>query len=307
MEKSIAAIWVISDGKPGHMNQSLGLARALENLRVARNPQRQAVEPRVVAALSPLNALSMALSKAAAPSPEKPAVLIAAGHRTHLTLLALKRATGVAAVVLMKPSLPLSWFDLCLIPEHDQPPVRDNVVVTQGAINQMRADTEKDIAGMMLIGGSSDHYRWDENRLLAAIERIAAAGDPWLLTTSRRTPANFIGLLSSLALANVRIVPFADTDAGWLAQTLPRVRSCWVTPDSVSMVYEALTAECRVGLFDLEKKRDHRVVKGIDALVARGLVATFSHWCQSGCLPQPATNFNEAQRCAALVYDRLLK
>ncbi|MCK9506402.1 MAG: mitochondrial fission ELM1 family protein, partial [Porticoccaceae bacterium] len=296
-----------SDGKPGHMNQSLGLARALENLRVATNPTLQVEEPRVVAVLSPLHALAMALSKAAAVRRENPAVLIGAGHRTHLTLLALKRATGAAAVVLMKPSLPLAWFDLCLIPEHDQPPARANVVVTQGAINQMRADTEKDIAGMMLIGGPSDHYCWDDNRLLAAIERIAGAGEPWLLTTSRRTPASFIRRLSALALANVSIVPYGDTAAGWLAQTLPRARTCWVTPDSVSMVYEALTAECRVGIFDLERLRDHRVVKGIDALVARGLVATFSHWRQTGCLPPPAINFNEAQRCAALVYDRLLK
>ena len=49
----------------------------------------------------------------------KPDIAIGAGHKTHLYLLAIKRCFGAKIVVILKPSLPLKFFDLCVIPKHD--------------------------------------------------------------------------------------------------------------------------------------------------------------------------------------------
>ena len=67
-----------------------------------------------------------------------PDLLLGAGHHTHLSLLAARRIRGGKVVVLMRPSLPPGLFDLCLIPEHDAPPARPNVLATRGALNRIQ-------------------------------------------------------------------------------------------------------------------------------------------------------------------------
>ncbi len=130
-----------------------------------------------------------------------PDIVLGAGHRTHLSLLAARRVHRGKAVVLMRPSLPLSLFDLCLIPEHDAPPARRNVLATRGALNRIQPSaTLEPSRGLLLIGGPSAHFAWDNENLYRQIAAIVAA-DPaihWTLTTSRRTPAGFLERLSPL-------------------------------------------------------------------------------------------------------------
>jgi mitochondrial fission protein ELM1 len=51
------------------------------------------------------------------------------------------------------------------------------------------------------------------------------------------------------------IVPFAATSPDWLPTQLARADQAWVTADSVSMVYEALTAGAAVGVLDVPRPR----------------------------------------------------
>jgi hypothetical protein len=64
------------------------------------------------------------------------------------------------------------------------------------------------------------------------------------------------------------------------------------------MVYEALTAGCRVGLLDLPEKAHSRVAKGVMGLKAKGLVSQFPS------APRQATPLKEASRCAAIILGR---
>jgi len=290
-----AEIWVISDGKPGHLNQSLGLAEALRT----RHPHLTIVKKPSLGWWAALCCLFKRLAK--------PVLIIGAGHGTHLSLIALRRATRAPVVVMMTPSLPLAWFDLCLIPAHDEPVKQDNVVETRGAINRMVGVSphEKRRHGMILVGGPSEHFHWHSQGVLAQINGLVSAGGEWWLTTSRRTPDDFLPALRRRGLSNLTIVPFEDTGPEWLGTELPRAGQCWVTPDSVSMVYEAMTAGCAVGVFDLKAKKPGRVVRGMQELQDGSRVVTFSQW-QQGVRPVPMVGFNEAERCADIVADRLL-
>jgi hypothetical protein len=98
---------------------------------------------------------------------------------------------------------------------------------------------------------------------------------------------------------DIQVFPAEATPSGWLEGQLARAGEAWVTPDSVSMVYEALTAGCRVGLFDLPAKPASRVARGVLALKADGLVSAFPH------PPRPNRHpLNEAGRCASLILER---
>ena len=291
----MADILIVTDGKAGHQNQSLGLAEALVRL-------RPGVSIRQIAPLSSTQAMFAMLSGRYAYVEERPALVIGAGHGTHLTLLALKRCWHMPVIVLMRPSLPLCLFDLCLIPEHDRPPKRRNVIATRGALNRIRSGTVKSGAGLVLIGGPSKNSEWNEPLLLRQVEEVVRqAPGAWVLTTSRRTPVSTVEKLKSLV--GIDVVPVEQTTSDWLPEKLAAAEQCWVTEDSVSMIYEALSAGCAVGLLEVPWKRQGRLLRGVTVLKEQGLLTPFDRW--SGArLPAPGRRLDEAMRCAEAVLGR---
>ena len=199
-------VWRFSDGKAGHDNQSRGLADALARLRP--------VETITLDPLPATTALAALIGGRFARwrEPPGPDLLLGAGHRTHLSLLAARRTRGGKAVVLMRPSLPPRLFDLCLIPHHDSPPAGPNVLATRGALNRIQpSSTLEPERGLLLVGGPSSHFDWNDAELHRQIAAILAA-DPtmrWTLTTSRRTPPGFLDGLRDSPGDRLTAVPFA--------------------------------------------------------------------------------------------------
>jgi len=88
-------------------------------------------------------------------------------------MLAARRAHGGRVVVLMKPSLPLRCFDLCIVPEHDNVAPRANVLSTLGPLNVIEPAAQKlERQGLILLGGPSKHHRWSDRKMLDCIESI---------------------------------------------------------------------------------------------------------------------------------------
>ena len=296
-------IWRFIDGKPGHENQTAGLAQALR----AQRP----VEVNDIEAPGSLAAAGAGLVwwfpwGDTLPDPD---LLLGAGHATHVPLLAARRARGGRAVVLMQPSLPCAWFDLCAVPLHDAPRPAENVFITQGVLNRVRPGAAKDPRqGLILIGGPSKHHRWSEREVIEQVAQIQARSAPqqrWRLTTSRRTPASFVPALSRVVdTARVEIVPFEHTDADWLPAQLAWAGVVWVTADSVSMIYEALTAGAAVGLIEVPAADDDRIAGGVQSLVDTELATAFSQWRAGAELRAPRQAFSEAARVAREIIQR---
>lgn len=288
-------IWRFTDGKRGHDNQSLGLAEALCRLTPCRLET-------VTALGGWLNVFNWMFGRFT-PGKQipKPDLIIGAGHATHWPMLAARRAHGGKITVLMKPSLPLSWFDWVVTPAHDGLSESQTSLVTQGPINRIQTGSEKDRRkGLMLIGGPSSEYGWSESALLKQIH-LVALHEPdvvWQLTTSRRTPEGFLKNIAKLELPNVEAVAHDKVTADWLPTRLTHASQVWVTPDSASMVYEALTAGAVVGCFELPYAKPGRVAHGVEKLIHDRLVTAFSDWQQSGKLSPTPQPLNEAERCA---------
>jgi len=296
-------VWAFTDGKAGHENQTRGLLAALARLHPL--DVRWITVPAYASVLTSLMTRRF-LPGAAYPPPD---LLVGAGHRTHLPMLAARRSHGGRSVVLMKPSLPRFWFDLCVIPEHDGVSGR-NVLATRGALNIVVPSADKDKhAGLMLIGGPSRHHGWNEKTLIAQVEQIVAREKKihWTLTTSRRTPAATLARLRALDARNLTVVPFEDTDRHWLPAQLARATVVWVTEDSASMLYEALSANAATGVLPVAQRGKSRIARGVAALTRDGLVTGFDDWQAGKKLSPPATPFNEAARIAAWISEQWLR
>ena len=293
-------LWQICDGKRGHQSQSTGLIEALGRhapLTVCR-----------VAAPPLMRSLESCFSRHTpwARDLPPPQVAVGAGHATHAVLLTLRRVYRARTIVLMRPGLPLSWFDYCLVPSHDNPPVRDNVIITTGAVNPIRLQSNHDPGhGLILVGGPSRHYRLDPVALLSRIRQLLAGHTRryWTLSNSPRTPAQLTRELAGLEADGVDVVLWDQCDEGWLAGALARSSDVWVSEDSISMIYEALTAGCRVGLLPLPRKSASRLHRAIDQLLHDRFVCTQDDWASGAGLPVPPRPLDEANRCARLLLE----
>ena len=299
-EQQPLTIWILDDGKPGHRNQSLGLAEAIGRIRdtsvhFVSLPHDRSFFSRMKRASEQAKQLP------------KPDLVISAGHKTHVALLYLAWKTGARSVVLMKPSLPCKWFDHCLIPEHDFAEgvkTPENVMLSKGALNRIIYDQEaKDGSGLFLIGGKSSEFGFDGENLHKTIGEIVGKGGDaqWILTDSRRTAEGFIESLEGIPIL---VHPHQTTNSYWLPEQLRRASVVWVTEDSVSMIYEALTCGAQVGLLPMPRiKKAGRVARGIENLLQDKQIITYLNWQNGNQLPVNHVALAEADRCAELISE----
>jgi len=290
--KQVLSIWILGDGKPGHENQSLGLAEAMG--------RRVACDVHHIPARPWRGALGTA---AKLPRPD---LIVAAGHATHGLLWWLSRRFRARSVVMMRPSLPMAIFDLVIAPEHDfkkTPASNDRILTTQGALNRVvpAADVVRS-GSLVLLGGPSKHHGWDAEAMRGMLREIAARTSQLEAADSRRTPEGFFASLDFIPHRHGH----RKAPGGWIASRLASAAEVWVTEDSVSMVYEALTGGAKVGLLPVPRIRRHaRVIQGLDRLVADGWATRFDAWQISGALSPPAGVLAEADRAAAWVLEWL--
>lgn len=298
-----AVVWRFLDGKRGHENQTAGLVHALAK----RRPllcHDIAVPSRMVRTRQWFSGRQMQTFEL--PDPD---LVIGAGNATQFPLLTARRIRGGRAVVLMKPTLPLRWFDLCVVPEHDEPEANNNVLTTRGVLNTMYNHCEKDPdRGLVLIGGPSRHHDWNDAALFAALNEIAS-GEPsmtWTIVSSRRTLPATAAALGTLPSTNTTLMHFEKTDPTWLPRTLATAKQVWVTEDSVSMVYEALTAGAATGILPVPRRGDSRVSRAVDTLLGEGAVVSFASWNEGVQPSAPRVQLNEAARCAEWIDEHWL-
>lgn len=289
-------VWRFADGLRGHENQSDGLIGALADrtplsVHTVSTPRAQR-----------LGSVWRALRGAGTGTLPKPALLIGTGSGTHLPMLVARRRRGGRIVVLMKPSLPMAWFDLVIAPAHDHPAARRNVLITRGALNRIRPAKEKNPSeGLLLIGGPERRHPWVAELLEAQITAIVDRHRDirWCAASSRRTPPDFLPHLRSLERANLDTVAVDEVDSDWLPRKLATAATVWVTEDSVNMLYEALTAGAATGLLRMPRRNQRASKRNLGGgLLAEGLVTSFDAWDQGASLSPPATRLDEAGRCA---------
>ena len=294
-------IWRFSDGRTGHDSQSRGLAKALSDITACR-----IYDLETSSFVSSLAGLLLKRFPAGAGLPD-PHILIGAGHGTHLPMLRAGRARGGKTVVLMRPSLPYSWFDYCFIPGHDEPKKADNVFLTQGALNEITRSTSNDPEkGLILIGGTSRHFHWDSDELKEQLQSIVESSNTeWVITDSPRTPADTRSAISGFSNARVLYAPYDSCEKGWLRTQLQIAGVVWVSQDSVSMIYEALSAGGAVGILNLEAKKNTRIVKATRNLIEQSNVTSFNSWKRNSKLAANHKVLQEAARCAELLLTNL--
>jgi mitochondrial fission protein ELM1 len=312
--------WVVSDGKAGTENQSLGLAEAMGLSPVVKRLQIPRLWRELSLHLGWGRRFALSRSGIAPPWPD---LLIGTGRHSVVAALAIKELSGgrTFTVQIQRPIVGLKSFDRVVVPAHDEI-AADNVVPMLGALHRVtpallrsEAETwEPRFAHLprprvaVLLGGANaavsplrmlQSYRLgareiDElGRQLAAIARNGKAG--LLVTASRRTGAANMARLRD-ALRDCASVIWDGAGDNPYYGMLGTADSILVTCDSINMICEACATGKPVqmiGLPGYSRKRAHFHRSLLDAGRIRLFDGTLVHWHN-----EP---LREKERVAALV------
>jgi mitochondrial fission protein ELM1 len=269
--------WIISEGSPGHVSQSVGLAAALAE-KVPLEIRQFECRPKISGLVRHLirlfwmgksgrplpgwmldGPLGLERAKADEPAPD---LIISSGGRSVFAARTLAVKYGVPFIFLgeRKP-YPPDWFHTVFTPSslekapNDLPMDVIPTKITPEIVTQAAAEWKNRPNGMlwtMLIGGKSrshDFQHADWEKLAEGMTALAKReGIRWLVTTSRRTgkevEAKLRGLLPQEVVADA--VWWCHQPEKKFPAYLGAAEVIWVTQDSVSMVTEAVAAGKRV-------------------------------------------------------------
>ena len=303
MKKRTTIIWCFRDGKKGHQNQ---LASLIDQLELNEKCFTQYIDmPVKNSFLSALVFNKLLVLKAL----RKPNLVIGAGHKTHLYVLYAKFFFGGKSVLLMKPSLPIKWFDLSVIPEHDVENLSKSIYITKGPLVKITHKKYKQISGqnLVLIGGESKHYEWDSNKIINQLKEIVENNpkESFILSSSRRTPKNFIAKIPQQIKSNIKIVLCHETNESWMNKVMAQSNYIWVTVDSYSMIYESFNSAAKVGVLNL-KNKNTKLTKAITKLISEKKVFTWDKKQTYKTNKKIIYKSNETEICSKYIIKRFI-
>jgi len=165
--------------------------------------------------------------------------------------------------------------------------------------------------GLSLVGGidKKTHY-WDNSSILEKLGAIIKKSSPhihWTISSSFRTPEDMIPEFLQIQdnFPNVSCFEAGNTGPGWIEEKYAESDICWVTGDSVSMIYEALSAGCTVGAIEVEwKDINGKLATGLLALVDKEMVLLFDAWFNDEKNWKKQAVLDEANRAAVEILKR---
>lgn len=273
---------ILSDGRPGHVNQALAYARLLE---LPHEIRRVSFPGRWKKALSylfdRLGFYSEGLFTLDGPIPFCTQV-VSAGSGTYYANRVIALKLGVFSVAIMLPRGYRLDYGLIIAQEHDRPPVAENILSLPVNISSPQpqglvAPVADKPSVAFVIGGPSRHYHMDVDQLrdqLVQAFSLFPQGD-FLVTTSPRTPPEVDRLIESLPF-RYRVL-YSREPANPIADFLQIGSYVFVTQDSTSMISEAVTyGQACVEVLPLPGTEVHNKISHmVDALAEQGCLHVF--------------------------------
>lgn len=315
-----ARVLILSDGRTGGENRSIGLAEMLG----VKDPEVVTCKPQYTNKFLRILPVSMLYPDFIRLQRDVRDydVLIGAGYQISRLLKVLKRGQSrLFTVALMRPSGKASDYNVVAVEQHDTYKKADNVVVTLGAPNRItkaKLELEADrwrkrlsaVRGYrvaLMIGGVSKHGGFDAE---AAKEMVKEVCKPLkdkdaglLVSTSRRTGKAVTDMVEKvLKESGVPYFLWSPEEVGardnpYLAY-LALADGVVVTADSVSMISEAASAGKPVYIYGDPKRVPKKFGRYFDALNQQGRARW---WNGTFTLRAPAAGLMDTTMVAGFV------
>jgi len=238
-------ILILSDGRMGHLNQSIAFAKHL-------NAHYEIIPVNFRYKICKLLSYAFDKCKIYTPKlfhikslPETPFdLIVSAGSSTYYATKTVSKKLGIKSVAMMLPQSYRYDFDLIFAQSHDTPPKQDNIIELPANFSYVEPKglfTPQKKAIGLIIGGNNSLFVMDKERLKTQLDFIFQTFQCYeiAITTSPRTSKEIEELIAcypfsySVIFSQNRINPIADF--------LARCEVVFITIDSTSMISEAIS------------------------------------------------------------------
>ena len=238
---------ILSDGKPGHVNQAIAFADLSgDGYRIGEVQFRNRFCKSLSYLFDRIGLYTTALFRLTG-DVQGCTTIVSAGSETYYANRTLATKLGMRSVAVMLPrGYRYSGFDLIVAQEHDRPPVRTNIQILPINLCKVRPQAVfKPEAGYsylgLVIGGPNKVFRMEPEKLCKQIEQIIKLFPEHkvVVSTSRRTPPEVEAMLSTFEFFKTWL--YSDDPANPIPDFLASCDYVFITADSTSMISEAVS------------------------------------------------------------------
>ena len=307
---------VLSDGRPGHFNQSIALCRHLGmDFKVVDVAFRSSFARGVSHVFDFFGLRSRSLFSVGEFDGDF-LMVISAGSRTYYANKVLAAKLGAKSVAVLAPRGYRWNYDCLVVPEYDAARPLANVVTTP--VNMTYLDEQlvaenvvefrqRHSAGGkpawgVIIGGDSAGSKMDTGKMAEAMDRIEAMrnGEELWVTTSRRTPTVVESDLRKRPINFLHL--YSEEPYNPIPAFVQLCHRLFVTGDSTAMLSECVTAgSAAVDVLLVSNKTEAKQHRFVQRLAKGGTVTVFG---ETDSLSREKVDLSQV---AVAVQERLTK
>ena len=271
---------ILSDGRMGHLNQSIALAKHLEAhydvLSVAFTCKGFKLLSYL---LDRFKIYTTALLKLDQSITQNYDYIVSAGSSTYYASKTLSRALGIKSVTMMLPQGYRYDFDLIFAQAHDHPPKQKNIIALPANFSYVEPKglfVPKNKSVGIIIGGNNALFTMDQERIKKQLDFIFKAfqGYDIAVTTSPRTPKEIERLVESYPFAYSVI--FSQNKINPISDFLAQCEVVFITIDSTSMISEAISyGTSSVEILPLSETKNNKFFTMTQTLEKEGYLHLF--------------------------------
>ncbi len=277
MQKSVL---ILSDGRKGHLNQSIALAKYL-------NYDYEIITVRFKSKLHKL--LSYLFDKVGLYTlsilesmtiVKKYNLVIGAGSSTYYATKTISKELKAKSVTMMLPSGYRYDFDTIFAQSHDNPPKKPNIVEIPANFSYIEPTgiykAQKKSIGIV-IGGSNKILTMNLELIKAQLDFIVANFKDYeiAITTSPRTPQEIEELIKGYNF-DYEVI-YSTNPVNPIPDFLHECELVFITSDSTSMISEAISyGNSSVIVLPLKSSKENKFTKFIDQLQDDGYLHIFN-------------------------------
>ena len=233
----------IFDQRPGHSNQGNILLESLVN-------EIECVSSEY--SLDNLDKLKPSSNKL---------ILIGVGHRAHKALLQQKKVLSsshnITLIAVLRPTFNAKKFDIIVAPEHDyyDRKMPTNSLLFKGSLCKTSLLKPENNKLVVCIGGPIKNVPFEKRILIDNLKYIINTHQQYKISifNSRRTPDDVWSEIP--CYKNIRLYDSEDTDFNFFNSNLVSASKKFITPDSISMIFESLSSYGETYLLQTSKSR----------------------------------------------------
>lgn len=271
---------ILSDGRMGHLNQSIALAKYLNaSYDIVNVGFKNRFFKGISYFLDKVGLYTDMLFTANANGKSYDYV-IGAGSTTYYPVKVLSKQLKSKSVVMMYPKGYRPDFDFIFAQKHDNAPKQDNIIEIPANFSYIEPKgiytPHKERSIGIVIGGDNKVFQISFDAIKIQLDQIKKLyqGYEIAITTSPRTSHEIESLVESYGF-DYQVI-FSKNPVNPIPDFLKACETVFITGDSTSMISEAISyGESNVAVLPLKSKSDNKFVRFIETLAKEGYLHIF--------------------------------